>query len=230
LTASVGDNITIAMNASNVSNLFSWQASVKYNASIINCTDVWLPPDNVFAGHSPLETTPIINDQTVDGLNYILYGVTLLSGSVTFAEGTLFKMNFTVLGYGETAIQIATALNPIKYGNPYYPETWYTFILDSDLNEMPFTEQNGNVIVPATDAQVTFNQSGIGSDFAGTVVKVDGTNYTRTSMPLSFTWNIGSNHTFSYQSPLEVTANAKRYLWNSTSGPTSLQSMRRSIT
>lgn len=217
------------MNASNVSNLYGWQAAVKYNASIINCTGVWLPADNVFAGQSTLFGSPILNDGTIDGLNYALWGVSLFSGSVTFAHGTLFKMNFTVVGYGETAIQIGTIQNPIKY-NPGFPQTWYTYLQDPDLNEIPFTAENGNVVVRATKAQVTFNQTGVGSDFAGTVVTIDGVNYTRIGMPLSFTWDIGSNHTFIYQSPLVVTANAKRYLWNSTGGPVPLQSGNITVT
>ena len=229
LTASLGDNITIAMNASNVSNLYGWQAAVKYNASIINCTGVWLPADNVFAGQPTLSGSPILNDGTLDGLNYALWGVSLFSGSVTFAQGTLFKMNFTVVGYGETAVQIGTIQNPIRY-NPGFPQTWYTYIQDPDLNEIPLTEENGNVVVAAAKAQVTFNQTGVGSDFAGTVVTIDGVNYTRTGMPLSFTWDLGSNHAFIYQSPLLVTANTKRYLWNSTSGPVPLQSGNITVT
>jgi hypothetical protein len=223
LTASLGDNITIAMNASNVSNLYGWQAAVKYNASIINCTGVWLPADNVFTGQSTLSGSPILNDGTIDGLNYALWGASLFSGSVTFAQGTLFKMNFTVVGYGVTTIQIGTIQNPIRY-NPGFPQTWYTYLQDPDLNEVPFTEENGNVVVRATKAQVTFNQTGVGSDFAGTVVTIDGVNYTRTGMPLSFTWDIGSNHSFIYQSPLAVSTIDKRYVWNSTTGPLPLQS------
>ena len=211
------------MNASNVVNLYGWQAAVKYNASIINCTSVWLPADNVFAGQSILSGSPILNDGTLDDLNYALWGVSLFSGSVTFTQGTLFKINFTVVGYGETAIQIGTTQNPIRY-NPSFPQTWYTYLQDPDLNEIPFTEENGNVFVAATTTQITFNQTGVGTDFAGTLVSIDGVNYTRTHMPLTFTWDIGSNHAFTYQSPLVAAANSKRYLWNSTSGPVQLQS------
>jgi hypothetical protein len=223
LTASMGDNITITITAGNVTNLYGWQAAIKYNASIINCTGVWLPADNVFAGLSQIPVPPILNDPTNDGLNYVLWGVSLFSGAVSFVQGTLFKLNFTVVGYGETVIQIGTKQNPIQY-NPGFPQTWYTYLQDPDLNEIPFIEENGNVVVRATKAQVTFTQTGVGSDFAGTVVGIDGVNHTRGSLPFSFMWDIGSNHSFAYQSPLIVTANAKRYVWNSTSGPVPLQS------
>ena len=223
LTASMGDNITITVTAGNVTNLYGWQAAIKYSASIINCTGVWLPVDNVFAGLSQIPVPPILNDPTNDGLNYALWGVSLLSGAVSFVQGTLFKMNFTVVGYGETVIQIGTIQNPIQY-NPSFPQTWYTYLQDPDLNEIPFTEENGTAVVRATKAQVAFTQTGVGSEFAGAVVSIDEVNYTRTGMPLSFTWDIGSNHSFAYQSPLVVSANAKRYVWNSTSGPLPLPS------
>ena len=71
---------------------------------------------------------------------------------------------------------------------------------------------------------VTFNQSGVGSDFLGTVVTVDGVDYTRSGLPVSFWWDQGSTHTFSYQSPLVVTPDAKQYAWFSTSGLSSQQS------
>ena len=71
---------------------------------------------------------------------------------------------------------------------------------------------------------VTFAQSGVGSDFAGTVITVDGTGYAVSVLPVSFWWDSGSSHTFTYNSPLVVTANAKQYVWTSTTGLSTLQS------
>jgi hypothetical protein len=71
---------------------------------------------------------------------------------------------------------------------------------------------------------VTCGQSGVGSDFSGIVVTVDGVDYTRSGLPVSFWWDQGSTHTFSYQSPLVVTPDAKQYAWSSTSGLSSQQS------
>jgi hypothetical protein len=64
---------------------------------------------------------------------------------------------------------------------------------------------------------VTFSQSGVGSDFTGTVFVVDRTNYTYGSLP-SFWWDNSSTHTFAFQSPLVVTAYSKQYSWTSTTG------------
>ena len=71
---------------------------------------------------------------------------------------------------------------------------------------------------------VTFNQSGVGSDFAGPVATIDSTGYPVGNLPKSFWWDDGSIHTFTSQSPLVVTANTKQYVWTSTAGLSPSQS------
>ena len=66
--------------------------------------------------------------------------------------------------------------------------------------------------------QITFTQTGVGSDFLDTVVTIDGANYKVSDLQAVFYWSAGEVHTFAYQSPLVVTANGKRYVWVSTSG------------
>jgi len=70
--------------------------------------------------------------------------------------------------------------------------------------------------------KITFAQSGVGSDFAGTVVIIDSTNYGRDSV--SFWWDSGPSHSFAFQSPLVVTVNGKQYVWTSTTGLSTLKS------
>jgi hypothetical protein len=69
--------------------------------------------------------------------------------------------------------------------------------------------------------KIIFAQSGVGSDFAGTVVIIDTTNYGRDSV--FFWWDSGSSHSFAFQSPLIVTVNGKQYVWTSTTGLSTLQ-------
>jgi hypothetical protein len=69
-----------------------------------------------------------------------------------------------------------------------------------------------------TQYQVTFTQTGVSCDFKGTVLTVDGVSYSEAQLSVSLWFNAGSTHSFAYQSPLVVTANAKRYVWASTSG------------
>ncbi|MEM2029458.1 MAG: hypothetical protein QXS05_08795 [Candidatus Bathyarchaeia archaeon] len=66
-------------------------------------------------------------------------------------------------------------------------------------------------------AVVTFNQSGVGSDYTGPVLNVDGVNYSAADLPKSFTWVVGSNHTFEFYESLYVNAN-ERYGWIRTEG------------
>jgi minor extracellular serine protease Vpr len=77
-----------------------------------------------------------------------------------------------------------------------------------------------------TQYNVTFDEMGVGSDFTGTVVVIDGTNYGVSgvnTLPASFSWDSGSVHTFDFQSPLLVTARAEQYVWISTTGLSTLQ-------
>jgi len=72
-----------------------------------------------------------------------------------------------------------------------------------------------------TQYQVTFGQTGGGSDFLGTVVTVDSVDYGVSSLPVSFWYDTGSSHSFSFASPLAV--GSKQYVWSSTSGLSPLQ-------
>jgi hypothetical protein len=62
---------------------------------------------------------------------------------------------------------------------------------------------------------VTFSQIGVGRDFKGTVMVVDGKDYDRYGT--SFFWDHGSRHTFEFKSPLIVNS-TKQYVLTSTNG------------
>jgi len=74
-----------------------------------------------------------------------------------------------------------------------------------------------------TEYQITFDQVGVDSDFTDTIVIIDGTPYNRLSLPVSFWWDVGTMHSFSFLSPLVVTPDAKQYVWESTTGISTLQ-------
>ncbi|MEM3666767.1 MAG: SdrD B-like domain-containing protein, partial [Candidatus Bathyarchaeia archaeon] len=77
---------------------------------------------------------------------------------------------------------------------------------------------------PPTTATVTFSQEGIGLDSNRTVLTVDGLNYTVSQLPVTFTWNVGSSHSFNWADPVDTTTYGKRYAWNSTKGLSTLKS------
>jgi hypothetical protein len=71
-----------------------------------------------------------------------------------------------------------------------------------------------------TQYRVTFTQSGIGTDFTGAVLKIDGISYFRSNLPVSLWWDQGSKHTFQYLSPL--TGTNYKYTLSSTTGTSSV--------
>ena len=78
----------------------------------------------------------------------------------------------------------------------------------------------GVVAVPAylfrkKEHCVTFGQTGVGRDYVGSVMVVDGKNYDRYGA--SFWWDQGSRHTFEFKSPLVVNS-TKQYVLASASG------------
>jgi len=73
-----------------------------------------------------------------------------------------------------------------------------------------------------TQYNLTFAQSGVGSDFLGTIITVNGTNYDRTGFT---TWaNSSDIYTFSYAPQLVVAANSKQCLLTGVSGNSSASS------
>jgi len=73
-----------------------------------------------------------------------------------------------------------------------------------------------------TQYNITFAQSDVSTDFTGSVMNVNGTDYDRSGH--SDWYDSGATINFSFYSPLVVPPGAKEYHWNSTSGLSSLQS------
>jgi subtilisin family serine protease len=143
----------------------------------------------------------------------------------TGADYDLYLYNSTGTTYGEPSI-VAKSTNATTGGieqfwiKAPYTGTYYVVVKTA-------TEATGNGTFTLTSSgpvYVTFGQTGVSSDFTGTVLTVDGTNYSVNSLPVSFWYNNGSSHTFAYQAPLQVATNQKQYVWNSTSGLSSSES------
>ena len=67
-----------------------------------------------------------------------------------------------------------------------------------------------------TQYNVTFGQSGVGTDFSGTVLTVNGTAYNRAGF--SAWTNLGDVYTFNYSVPLTAIANGEQYVLTGISG------------
>jgi len=169
---------------------------------------------------------------TVTGNYKIQYRVTFSqSGVGSDYTGTVV----TVDGTGYTVSTLPTAVfwwdkdstHSFAFASPLIVDAGkqYVWIYTSGLT----TLQNGTLTVTGsggvtgnyatqTSYQITFGQSGVGPDFTGTVVIIDGETYKVSDLNCSFWWVSGTVHTFAFQSPLVVTSNIKQYVWNSTSG------------
>ena len=67
-------------------------------------------------------------------------------------------------------------------------------------------------------AVVTFSATGLSSDASGVVLVVDGSSYYYGDLPKTFSWAIGSTHTFEWKTPIASSTSGKQYAWVSTSG------------
>ena len=142
--AAVDESFTVEIVVGDVSALFSWQLALEYNGTVLNCTSVWLPEDNIFANKQiqPVEA----HGNTSEGNLFLVYGVVSLGGSVNVAGvGTLCKINFTVKELGFCHLRIGTEHNPVigSVGGAF--ENWESILLSSDLKEFHFAENSGIV-------------------------------------------------------------------------------------
>jgi hypothetical protein len=161
-----GSTTTVAVTVADVDDLYIWEVIVEYNASVANCSSAWIPSDNVFQGHSYLESPTmyynLINLPSTGGLSYLIYGASLTSSDyvdVTF--GTLFNINYTGLEDGLTTLRIVTIFDPISG----FSADWYSYLCDSNFQEMPFVSNDGCAVVGSENVTVS-PMSDLGLTFA----------------------------------------------------------------
>jgi len=161
----------------------------------------WFNPPKYDPPKWPLVTTNVVMKSSISG--------------TVFSPST-FQLNNLDHQYEMVSVSVPIAsLGP----NTYY--AWIRPVADNAPdNPMYFYFTKTPCVVTAT---VTFDVEGVGSDFTGNVLTVDDTPYTVGELPVEFTWKIGSEHTFAYDSPLTIDS-CKRYVWDSTSGLSSAQS------
>jgi hypothetical protein len=127
-TVAPGSTITINASVVDITDLTTWQVTILYNSSILNCTSAWYPTDYVFAGKSTIPVIPVI-----DNLHgYVQHGCTLMIGQTGFTgSGTLCQIEFQVLDHGNTTLH---------FSEPYGSDT---FLWDSNDELIPISIQDG---------------------------------------------------------------------------------------
>jgi hypothetical protein len=104
------ENITIAVNIANVTDLAGFDIQLSWNASLLNYTShvVEVPVENHPGGvlHEPVMT--IKDEVNATAGTYWTAFVTLAAPSFN-GSGTIFRMNFTIIGFGECALDITNS-------------------------------------------------------------------------------------------------------------------------
>lgn len=140
------------------------------------------------------------SDSTPDGGVLVSYAWDFGDGTPTVIESdTIIIHNYTVVGE-------------------------CTVTLNATDSEGRWGAESKTITVVPRRYLITFNQSGVGTDYDEVVLTVDGTNYGVADLPVSLWWDEDSTHDFAFQSPLLASPDAKRYVWEFTSGLSTLQS------
>ena len=214
----IKDNGTISLDVTNVVNLFDWQVALEYNATVLNLTELWIPEDNVFAGHDIFSPDPMFGKDVISGSDYAIYSSTLLgSDSVNVSAGVLFRANFTGLNAGVTTFWVATLKTPVSTD---FHTTFYSELQDSEGaangEELPFVAESGVAFVGlATFLTLATTAGGTTDPVPDTYMFLNNSQVSVTALPQLgydfFRWEFdGAN--MSSVNPFEVTMDVNHTL------------------
>jgi len=122
-----GSTININVSVVDVINLYTWQAEIFFNPSVLNCTSVTIPSYHIFAGKTYTAVSPIINNTG----GYVLHAASLVGEQSVSGSGVLFQITFKVVGKG---------ISNISFSRPYGVDT---FLLNYDLDVIPADVKDG---------------------------------------------------------------------------------------
>ena len=110
VTVGVNGNVTVTVNVTDAEGLDAWQVVLVYNGTGLKLNSMWVPSDNVFAGHittfDPVRTTT----DGIDGLDYSFTAAVLFDAdNVNVTNGVMCKANFAVLSAGVWSIMVGTS-------------------------------------------------------------------------------------------------------------------------
>jgi len=125
-------NVTVE----NVELMVGYEIYLFFNATTLQCNDIVLPPDFVYAGRGYLETAKLIDNDN----GIVHYGVASFPFYKFSGSGILCQLNFTGKILDGSDITIVT---------PEMGTTFYTQLLTETAEEIPYTAENGQVkIIP----------------------------------------------------------------------------------
>jgi hypothetical protein len=214
LTA-IGGNATVPYNLQILSSNQN-VTTIGYSGMLIGGTSTIIPvsvaPDGTLIQQVYLNPT-LSASETGNVYDFVATG-TLSNSSLASVTNAFLIINgseYDMIQDNSSTFEIHTLVN--LPGNV----TYFVYMISPDL-------PGGFASGVLTQCNITFDKTGVGSDFLGTIVNIDGLNYNISTLPASFWWYNGSTHSFAFQSPLPVGSGAKLYYWNSTTGLSSSQS------
>lgn len=127
VSVSLGGRANLTVKVFNVTDMFVWQIMLHFNTSIVNVTDVVLPSGHVFDGRVFVPGGPVYD------VDYVSYGLSLIGGGWSFTgSGVLCVITVEGLSLGNSTLEF---------------DLLDTFILNSILDEVPLSKQDGFVSV-----------------------------------------------------------------------------------
>jgi hypothetical protein len=129
----IGQFFTINVSATDVTELNAWQLYLLYDPAMLNCTGLWVPPDNIFAPYG-IEMFAYTIDNTTGFIRAFcaLNGIFGVNGS-----GTLCQIQFECKNLGITSLCMAD-----KSQAPNG-----TYLQDPSYNLIPFNAIDGVIEV-----------------------------------------------------------------------------------
>lgn len=135
----INSTFTVEFYIVNVKDMVGWQIYVKWNTTIINFTDVWIPPDNVFAqvieeeGWTLIKPPSSFEIDPITGMGYVKCGAQLLGPTepgqgVDATIGLLCRANFTIKARPAENETLSTNIEIIKEAPGSAPGSLDTFI------------------------------------------------------------------------------------------------------
>jgi len=121
----VHQSLTVNITIQDVTDLCSWQMMLSYNPHILNCTDVFIPDDNIFSGYS---TTFGLEIDNANGSLVIFNGIWATTG--VDGSGKLCSITFQALTPGISAFSFLSG----------------GYLRDSENDPIPFELIDGTMI------------------------------------------------------------------------------------
>jgi hypothetical protein len=211
-----GTNFVEAVTLSNFINLMGFDINLTWDNSLITETGV----DYTTALNALWDSGNwhVVFEQSGAGFYELAVTSTFTAFSNTNSS-VLFNVTFNIVKGSTSPLQTPIHFALVKLSDNATPVP----------NPISATVTDGAYTMSAP--QVTFNQTGVGSDFVGTVLTVDGANYTVNGLPVSFWWNTSSVHNFTFYSPLNVgSGEQEQYFWASTTGLSTLRNGSLTVT